>query len=494
VLLLVAVTAYFQTWVDLWPFWENKNATYTHGTLIAAVAVWLVWRARPALANVQPAASPMALVPMLMLSAVWMLAWRANIFIVYAILWPLLAFSMLWAGVGWKAATKLAFPLAFLYFAIPVWEYLKPPLQAITSTMVGFLTGLAGVPAAVDGPYITLPSDTIFIALDCSGAHFLCVALAVGVLAGVIRGDSLGTRILILAIAGLLSMIFNWTRILLIVFAYLHPDLKHWLENIGHFTFGWWVFALDLVVFALVLRFVPSTSRAELADASGAIPTQPVRKTGFKGLALTIAAALALPASSWSMTRLSSHPEGTAPVTVPTFATETSADLRWQPTFMGPTWEHRTAYLGTEGRTIEVYANEYHTQSQGRELISRASPLFDPLIFTTQFSAAVVFDLDKEGSQIKAGRVRLIDNSHQRWSALYTYFVDSDTAANPRHVQLLLALRSLYSRPRAGVVSLAMPCVPDCETTDVELDKALVDTYVAYRLTSSKTDQTGKDR
>src|SRR5690606_13009486 len=84
VLLVIAVAAYFQTWMDLWPFWENKDATYTHGTLIAVVAVWLVWRARTALVTVEPSPSAIGLVLLVVLSAVWMLAAHANVFIVYA--------------------------------------------------------------------------------------------------------------------------------------------------------------------------------------------------------------------------------------------------------------------------------------------------------------------------------------------------------------------------------------------------------------------------
>ncbi len=180
-----------------------------------------------------------------------------NILIVHATLWPLLAFVALWAGVGLRAASRLAFPLSFLYFAIPIWDYLKPPLQAVTSIMVGLLTSAFGIPATLDGPYVTMPTGTIFIHQGCSGAEFLGVALVIGVLAGVLRDDVLRTRILILIFAGLLSMAFNWLRIVLIVVAYQHPALKDAYESIGHMNFGWWIFALDLVVFSLVLRFVP---------------------------------------------------------------------------------------------------------------------------------------------------------------------------------------------------------------------------------------------
>ena len=130
-------------------------------------------------------------------------------------------------------------------------------MQAIASNVVGFLIRMSGTQASVEEPYILLPNTTIHIALTCSGAHFLAVSLAMGALTGELRGDRMRTRILIMALAALLSIAFNSVRILLIVLAHLHPTLQHAFETIGHLTFGWWVFALDIAVFVLALRFIP---------------------------------------------------------------------------------------------------------------------------------------------------------------------------------------------------------------------------------------------
>ena len=402
-LLLVAIGAYFQTWIDIWPYWENKNATYTHGTLVALVVVWLVWRERPAVNQIEPKPSMRAMPVLLLLSALWLLAERANIFIVYASLWPLLAFVTLWVGLGMPAASRFAFPLSFLYFAIPIWDYLKPPLQAITSTMAGLLTSLLGVPAVFDGPYVTLPTATIFIAEDCSGAHFLSVALAVGVLAGVLRGDVLRTRILILVVAGLLSMAFNWLRIVLIVLAYLHPGLRDALETMGHLTFGWWVFALDLLVFSLVLRLVPRNPE-EHAETRHPGQTTIVRSSNRAGVWIAAVALVLLPAAAWVLPRVDSNPTEILRAGLPIAATGNglqAPDLRWTPHYPGAAWEDRFATVTEGGVAVEVYANQYHEQTQGSELIARGSYLFDPLYFTLKSSSVVTLQ-DSTGQPISA--------------------------------------------------------------------------------------------
>lgn len=479
-LLLVAIAAYFQTWSDLWPFWENKNATYTHGSLIALIALWLVWRSRTELRQLAPVAELRALPVVLGLSALWLLAARANFFILHAMLWPVLAFSILWSGTGWQAAKKMAFPLAFLYFAIPFWDYLKPPLQAVASTMVGSLTNLVGVQAVVDGPYITVPSGTIYIALDCSGAHFLSVALAVGVLAGEFRGDTVRTRLLILLMAGLLSMVFNWLRILLIVFAYLDDGLRHSLETMGHLTFGWWVFAFDLVVFYLALRLVPlsaaadPTSSTHTATAAPMVPKSP-------GFALTMAAAVLLPGSSLLAREFSTiHSDTVRAVSIPDMAGPLSPDARWQPTFNGAAWESRAAYVWKDGRVMELYRNEFHDQSQGKELISNGSLLFDPSAF--EIGTIVPVSLSRGSVGLQASRAVLTDRSDRHWLALFTYVIDDRTVANPREAQLRMALDSLFDRPAAGVFAVALPCTGTCEEISSSLDDAAIRAFEAFEL------------
>lgn len=485
-LLAIAVAAYFQTWSDLWPHWMEKDATYTHGVLVAAMSLWLVWRARSPLAAIEPVATLSVLPLTLVLSAAWLVAARANVFILHAVLWPLLAFSILWAGVGWRAASRLAFPLGFLYFAIPVWELLKPPLQAISAFMVGRLTQAIGVPGQVEGPYVMLPDATIFIALDCSGAHFLSVALAVGAVAIVNRGDNWRTGILIMALAAVLSMIFNWLRILLIVLAYLHPDLKHSLETMGHLTFGWWVFAVDLLAFVLVLRFVPASAPRVPAAEPAPEAREPntrepnTSRLGVRGYAVAAATALLLPLSSIAGHLRASFPADVeSPPPIAGLTGPSAPDPRWKPRAEGAAWSHRAAYLTPDGRVVELYRNEYHRQSQGSELISRGSPLFEPTSYTIGASNTAVLGASEDKLEVTS--VTLRDRSGKEWSALYTYIVDDEVVASARRAQLLMALHSFYGRPAAGVLAVMMPCVPNCGSIRTHLETAMQAAHEAYR-------------
>ena len=481
ILLLITAAAYSRSWAELWPLWERKNDTYTHGTLVALIALWLVWRARRFVVGLTPRMSLHALPALFLASALWLLAANANLFLVHIAWWPILAFVILWAGCGWQVASKFVFPLGFLYFAIPVWEYLKPPLQVLAATAVGLLTKLAGITAAVDGPYVVLPGATIYIALGCSGVHFLSVAIAVGVLAGIFRNDSIPTRCLIVLIAGALAIVFNWLRILIIIFGYLHPELRAYLENIDHLTLGWWVFAFDLVVFYLALRWVPASELRSSAETEAAPPPRARRDTA--GFVITFVAAVALPVAAGIAPRLQEYPPpSTAVMPLPEGATRISPDYRWRPRFRGFVSEHRLAYLDTSGRVIEVYRNEYHRQAQDAELISKGTYVFDPERFEEQ-EAEVSFLFDGDGVAIRAKYVELLDLDGQRWAAVYTYFVDGKAIADRRLVQLTTAFRSFFGLPVAGVLAVATNCDADCASARSSLERAFLAAHDAYRST-----------
>lgn len=478
----LAVSAYFQTWIELIPHWTEKNATYTHGWLIAATSCWLVWQRKRDL-SLLPATATIAAIPIVLgLSFVWLIASSANIFIAHVALWPILALSIIWAGAGRKAATLMAFPLALLYFAIPIWELLKAPLQIVASAVVGSITGALGVSAAVDGPYIILPNQTIYIALDCSGAHFLAVALAVGVLAGELRKDNIKTRMLIVCIAGILSMIFNWLRITLIVYAYYHDNLRTTLETMGHLTFGWWVFGLDLIVFAVVLRFVPPSE-----PPIRSLPTQRMSPRQARGnnseIIIVALAALALPTLAWVLSQFAQYPDASERPNLELgnqFA-ELSPYFLWTPAFEGTAWEYRTAIMTQSGSQIEIYANRYHQQKEGSELISKGSKLFDSLNFhaTSSRTTTIPFATDRDISAIET---RISDNAGYEWIALYTYVVDSKSISSKWQTQLTTALLSLYRKPQAGIVAVTTRCNNSCEATKESLQEpflSILDAYVA---------------
>lgn len=478
-LLLVTALAYFRTWAELWPLWLDKNDTYTHGVLIAAIALWLTWRTRSRLAETPVLPNPRVLPALLLLSMASLFAAAANVMVVHTMLWPMLALALLWAGAGWHVARQFFLPLGFLYFAIPFWDFFEPALQSLASRIVNLVIRIVGTPVAVDGTHIMLPSVTLHIAQACSGAHFLAISLAMGTLAGELRGDRLRTRLLILAMAGGLSIAFNSIRILLLVLAYLHPRIYQSFESLDHLSVGWWIFAVDILVLMLLLRLIPVSRNHVSARLNNAQPAAPPAATGPK-LALTIATAVLLPAISWGAQRFDHYPPPSTAVAAITGTSGPMApDPRWQPLYRGPAAEQRVAYLLPNGHMIDFYRNEYHRQRQGRELISSANQMFSEPAFRQQELTPARLDVPGT-APIEVNKVRLLDQTGRSWSAIYTYIVDGEPIASASRALRLSSMRALYRRPVAGVFATTTPCVPNCAAVEESLEFVTVRAYEAY--------------
>jgi len=129
---------------------------------------------------------------------------------------------------------------------------------------------------------------------------------------------------------------------------------------------------------------------------------------------------------------------------------------------------------------VEVYGNRYHEQTQGNELFSRGSHLFDPLNFAPG-SSGIVGLRDSEGQPIQARREVLSHDSGTSWLTLYTYFVDSEPVASGRRVQLMTVRRSIYARATAGIVAVATPSVETCESRVSDVEHTFIRAFEDYR-------------
>jgi hypothetical protein len=85
----------------------------------------------------------------------WLLARAADVGIGQEILLPVLLWSATLTVFGPAAARALAFPLGFLYFAIPIWDFVNPFLQAATTAVVGVMLAVTGVPRLINLLYDT---------------------------------------------------------------------------------------------------------------------------------------------------------------------------------------------------------------------------------------------------------------------------------------------------------------------------------------------------
>jgi exosortase A len=166
---------------DIVAIWWNAS-TYNHCALVPPIIAWLVWQRAPELRQLRP-------------NAWWPgLVWSAEA--LRSGCWEKQAASRSPATQDWwrccrgaviaclgqTVARALMFPIFYAVFLIPAGEELVPLLQTVTAYMCMALLGLVGIPAHIEGIFITTPDGYFEVAEACSGVKFLVAMVAYGAL------------------------------------------------------------------------------------------------------------------------------------------------------------------------------------------------------------------------------------------------------------------------------------------------------------------------
>jgi len=270
-LLLATVLAYWPTSSALWHFWIDHPYWGAHGLLVAALAVWLVYRARPRLAGAAIRPLPWVLVPLLIASVALLYFWRSGAQQLQLLMLPALMLLGVLAAFGVQVARVLAIPVGFLYFGMPVWNLLAEPLRSLTLLVCAFVAPLIGLPASFAGPMVTLPGGITFeVTIWCSGLGFFVQGLAVAAFLGELEQATRARRLALLASMALLALVTNWVRVLTIIQVGYATNMRHVLVTSHHLMFGYVLFALVLVAYVwIATRLAPPAAPEQPASAAG---------------------------------------------------------------------------------------------------------------------------------------------------------------------------------------------------------------------------------
>jgi len=158
-LLAALIVLYRDTAESMVTIWSRSD-TFAHAFLVPPIVAWLIWRRRDRLAEVSPRPVGWVLLLMAAVSFVWLLGELAETNSV-----PQLAFTVLLvlavpALAGMAATRAMLFPLAFLFFAVPIGEFMLPQLMNWTADFAVLALRLTGIPVYREGLRLVIPSGT----------------------------------------------------------------------------------------------------------------------------------------------------------------------------------------------------------------------------------------------------------------------------------------------------------------------------------------------
>lgn len=366
ILLLFARDAF-----DMARIWWT-SATFNHCFLVVPIILWLIWQRLPDL----KALAPRAWAPGLVLAgaggAAWLLGEAGNVALLRHFGLVVMLQGSAIACLGKAVARGCAFPIFYAIFLVPFGEELVPPLQTLTAKMSMALLALTGVPAHIEGIFISTPSGLFRVAEACSGVRFLVAMTALSVLAANLCFRSWRRRLPFVAFALAVSVLANGVR------AFGTIYIAYWTDNavavgVDHLVYGWVFFAIVIaLIVAAGWRFFDRAPNARWFDPAEvqAPGTEPGRSAGAaQTAAIAIAIAAVAPFWSGAVAAAGTRIVPDAPLPEVSGWTRLPAGPEWQPHYTGADRVRLARYRNSAGQQVDLAIIVFARQSEGRELV-----------------------------------------------------------------------------------------------------------------------------
>ena len=252
--LLVAVVAalYGPILYKLVNQWYN-DADYSHGFLVPLLSAYLIWRKRDTLAKVPRRPSFWGMFVVLgSLGVLFLGSLGAELFLSRVSLIGVICGLIVYFA-GWAMLWALAFPIAFLLFAIPIpvliYNEIVFPLQFIASSFATRTLEILNLfPIMREGNVLIMPGMRLEVVEACSGIRSLMSLLALAAGYGYLTERSVAVRWFMFLAMIPLAIISNGTRVMItaLMTNYIGPKAA---EGFMHEFSGWVIFVVATVLF-----------------------------------------------------------------------------------------------------------------------------------------------------------------------------------------------------------------------------------------------------
>lgn len=356
----------------------SRSDTFAHGFLVPPIVLWLIWRQRRVIEKQTPQASLVTFFFVTGAAVVWLLGELAAVNVLTQLAFVALLVSIVPAVLGRAVTRLLFFPLGFLFFAVPIGEFLLPQLMEWTANFTVLALRLSGIPVYREGLNFVIPSGNWSVVEACSGVRYLIASLTVGTLFAYLNYRSIKRRILFVIVSIVVPVVANWMR------AYMIVMLGHLSDNklavgVDHLIYGWVFFGVVIILMFLIGARWAEPEKVEIVTNRWA-------ETHENGVAIKklwastacFALLVGLPhAVLWAIER----DKGIEPVLL-TAPAELGAGWQvihpgmadFKPGFKNPSAEVNESYTN-KGRTVGLYLGYYRHQDYGRKLVSSSNVL-----------------------------------------------------------------------------------------------------------------------
>lgn len=438
--LVILPGSYWSTAEQIGRIWWGSE-TYAHGLVVIPAFAWLLWYNRDSVGKLRPEPTLWAMVPVVLAGFAWILGKIVSVnALAHASLVAMVVASLI-GVLGWRLATALTFPLAFLFFAVPIGDFMLPTLMRWTAEFTVLALRASGVPVYQEGLFFIVPNARWSVVEACSGIRYLIASVMVGSLYAYLNYRSAGRRALFMGVAVLVPIIANWLRAYMIVMLGYHTDNRV-AVGVDHLLYGWVFFGI--VIF--LMFWIGSFWREDTGAPRMAIPRTDAGTQGSRaatvvallGVAMIFPLALAYverPVEPFTVRLQTPAPKGD-------WELEADDPFGFRPDYSGHRGEVLQVYRRGDGDQVGLYVAYYADQREGAELVAWANRIAGEGRKAAWRTHADGWD------RLDFARVRraVIANDQGRMAVWYWYWSDGRIVTSDVRAKVMLALDRLTGR------------------------------------------------
>ena len=365
---------YLETAIAMVTIWY-RSETFTHAFIVPPIVLWLAWRRRHAVALLHPKPALITLILIAGVALMWLLGDLTAVNSVTQLAFVAMLVLAVPAVLGFQVAYALMFPLFFLFFAVPIGEFLMPYFMEWTADFTVAALRLSGIPVLREGLQFVIPSGNWSVVEACSGIRYLIASVTVGALFAHLNYQSTQRRVVFVLVSFLVPVVANWLR------AYMIVMLGHLSGNklavgVDHLIYGWVFFGV-----VIMLMFIVG---ARWAQPEPAMPSPPAHRQIAPSIpmrqhaAFILAAACVLALAAWPTGArwwIDAHEPSAAVSMVapaslsPAWQIKAVPSYAYKPNFENPSVEVNASYSNAQ-QEVGLYLGYYRHQDYNRKLVS----------------------------------------------------------------------------------------------------------------------------
>jgi exosortase D (VPLPA-CTERM-specific) len=255
----------------LWTDWMNLEE-FSHGPLMLAVSVYLLWARRSLLDSYDTRGNWFGVLFCAVAVSVYTLAVKSGIENIRHLSLFLLIFGLFLVFGGITYGRYVLPSLILLPFVVPPPAFLNANLtfglQLLSTDMSVVMLRAAGLSVFQDGNIIDMGTVKLAVVEACAGLRYLYPMIGLGVMAGMIFDIPLWKRGLFVVIAATVSILMNSVRI------FLTGAIADWTDTavsdgFFHLFEGWVFFLFSFAVMMVICYF--TLSRTEKGSIGGGV-------------------------------------------------------------------------------------------------------------------------------------------------------------------------------------------------------------------------------